>query len=294
MNAFAYTAPASVDELLTTLAEAAASQKRSQILAGGTDLLVQMKTIDPQPRLIVDIKKIPEATQIRINGSQVSIGAAVPSATLNRHTKLCQLLPGLTEAAYLIGSSQIQSRASIGGNLCNASPAGDTIPALIAHDAMCVVRGASGERRIKAADFATGVQKNCLADDECLLALEINLPAGRMGDAYMRFTPRTEMDIAVVGVGVRLTLDEAGCITDARLSIGAMAVTVLHVEAAAAALIGSKGTDDALAAAASVARAAGSPISDKRGSADFRRKIAAVLTKRTVATAYQRALARSS
>lgn len=289
MSAFAYQSPSSIEELLATLADAKSSHSSSRILAGGTDLLVQMKNLVQSPELLIDIKRVPEAMQIKVNAQQIIIGTAVPSATIYRHQEVRQCLPGLTEAAYLIGSSQIQSRASIGGNLCNASPAGDTIPALIVNAAMCHIKGASGERRIKVEDFITGVQQNCLDADEFLLALEIEKPAQRTADAYQRFTPRTEMDIAVVGVGVRLVLDDENRITHARVGVGAVAITALLVEKAAKALIGSKLEDDALEAAAAEVAAGGSPISDKRGSADFRRRIAAVLTKRVAKIAYQRA-----
>lgn len=294
MSTFAYKSPGSLEELLATLAEAKVSQTHSQIMAGGTDLLVQMKTLDQSPQLLVDIKRVPEAMQIKINDQQIVIGAGVASAVLNRNDELCRCLPGLIESAYLIGSSQIQSRASLGGNLCNASPAGDTIPALIANNAVGLIRGATGERRIKVEDFVTGVQRNCLESDEVLLALEIEQPSKLTADAYQRFTPRTEMDIAVVGVAVRLTLDDGGRITNARVAVGAVAITALLVEDAAKALIGSQLEAESLEAAAIAVAAAGTPISDKRGSADFRRKIAKVLTKRVAKVAYQRAKASRS
>lgn len=291
MRAFHYSAPTSVDELLGTLADAKAKGDQTHILAGGTDLLVQMKTANRAPQQVVDIKGVPEATEVNITKQRIYIGAAVSAARLTRDAELRKLLPGLMEATYLIGSSQIQSRASIGGNLSNASPAGDTIPSLIALNARCLIKSVNGERQIKAEDFVVGVQRNCLEAGECLLGIEIDLAQSPTADAYMRFTPRTEMDIAVVGVGVSLILDQQGVCTAARIGLGAVAKTALCAERAASALVGSKLELPALQAAAEAATETGTPISDKRGTAIFRRKITAVLTKRVASAAYQRAQA---
>lgn len=294
MGAYGYVAPTSLDEMLGLLSEHAGSGKRAQVIAGGTDLLVQMRSIDRGPRTILDIKKLDETNRLTLDGDQIFIGAALSSAVLNENEALASLLPGLLEAADLIGSTQIQGRATLGGNLCNASPAGDTIPAMIAVGAVCVIAGKSGTRRLPVEDFVTGVGSNALADDEFLLGLEIPTPQGRTADAYLRFIPRTEMDIAVAGCGVALTLDESGTCTAARVAIGAVAPTALLVPAAADALIGTAADDAALAAAGAACSEAASPISDKRGTVEYRRKVVAVLCRRAAASARDRAAARQA
>lgn len=294
MGAFAYLAPASVDEALTVLGEHAKAGRRVQCLAGGTDLLVQMRGPDREPRTLLDLKKLAETNRLDIGAQEIFIGAAVPSSVLNENSELVGLLPGLMEAADLIGSTQIQGRATIGGNLCNASPAGDTIPALIAAGAVCVIagHGANGAatRELPVEQFPVGVGRNALQPGEFLIGLKIPRPAARSGDAYLRFIPRTEMDIAVAGCGVAVTLDGDGTCTAARVAIGAVAPTALLVPAAAAALIGSKLDAAALQAAGAACTAAASPISDKRGSAEYRLKVIAVLCRRAAAIARDRAL----
>jgi carbon-monoxide dehydrogenase medium subunit len=212
----------------------------------------------------------------------------VPAAKAKAFPLVAEAFPGLAHAIDLIGSSQIQGRASLGGNLCNASPAGDTIPALIANGFEAQILTAGGLRTLPVEAFVTGVGKNALASGEVLLALKAPVPGPRSGDAYQRFTPRTEMDIAVVGVGARLTLDDAGVIASARIALGAVAPQAFLAEAAGAALVGTRGEPEALEAAAAAAMAAAKPISDKRGSADFRRRICGVLVKRVVAQALER------
>ncbi|MCY4656149.1 MAG: xanthine dehydrogenase family protein subunit M [Gammaproteobacteria bacterium] len=291
MSSYSYAAPTSVDEAVEVLATNAASGQRTQCLAGGTDVLVQMSSVDREPRLLVDVKHIEETNAIDIGNNEIYIGAAIPSAILNENEELKALLPGLIESADLIGSTQIQGRASIGGNLCNSSPAGDTIPALIAVGAQCVIAGPDGTREVATEDFITGVGTNCMSDSEFLLGLKIPRPGARTSDAYLRFIPRTEMDIAVAGAGVALTLDENGVCTAARVSIGAVAPTALLVQEAADALIGTNVDDVALQAAADACSAAASPISDKRGTVVYRRKVVGVLCKRAGAIARDRASA---
>ena len=289
MGAFAYAAPTSVDEAVALLKEHASAGVRTQILAGGTDLLVQLQGLDKEPRALIDVKKISDVTELQIGDQETFIGAAVASAVLNENARLKALFPGLLEAADLIGSTQIQGRASIGGNLCNASPAGDRIPAMIACGAVCVIAGDGGRRELPVEDFVTGVGSNALAAGEMLVGLKLPNPSSGASSAYLRFIPRTEMDIAVAGCGVALTLDEAGVCTDARVAIGAVAPTALLVPEAAAALIGSKVDDDALQAAGAACSAAASPISDKRGTVEYRRKVVGVLCRRAAAIAAQRA-----
>ena len=292
MGAYAYLAPTNVADALAMLGDAASAGARAQMLAGGTDVLVQMRSIDKGPRTFVDVKHIAEANDVRIGAEEVFIGAGVASAVLNENAELKRLLPGLIESADLIGSTQIQGRATIGGNLCNSSPAGDTIPALIACGAVCQVASPGGNREVPVEDFVTGVGQNVLAATEFLIGLRIPRPQGRTADAYLRFIPRTEMDIAVCGAGVALTLDAGGTCTAAKVAIGAVAVTALPVPDAAAALVGTKVDDDALAAAAAASSALARPITDKRGTVEYRRKVVGVLTKRAGAIARERAAAR--
>ena len=196
MGGYAYVAPGSIDEAVAVLTEHAGQGKRAQILAGGTDLLVQMQSLDNSPRTIVDIKQIAETNRLDIGASETFIGAAIPSAVLNENNDLKAMFPGLLESADLIGSTQIQGRASIGGNLCNSSPAGDTIPAMIVDAGICVIAGSAGTRELAVEDFVTGVGTNVLEDGEFLVGLKFPNPAPRTADAYLRFIPRTEMDIA--------------------------------------------------------------------------------------------------
>ncbi|MCS5567565.1 MAG: xanthine dehydrogenase family protein subunit M [Pseudomonadales bacterium] len=289
MGDYAYAAPTSVKEALSVLESQANDGQRTQILAGGTDVLVQMRSVDKEPRTLVDIKHIAETNELSIGADEIFIGAAIPSAALNENDELKGLLPGLIEAADLIGSTQIQGRATIGGNLCNSSPAGDTIPALVAVSAVCVIASPGGSREVDVGDFVTGVGQNCLESNEFLVGLKIPRPGNNSADAYLRFIPRTEMDIAVAGAGVALTLDDGGTCTAARVAIGAVAPTVLLVEAAASALVGTKVDDDALNAAAAACSEAASPITDKRGTVEYRKKVVGVLCKRAGGIARDRA-----
>ena len=288
MQGFAYEAPSSLDALRARLAAAQGAGELTQVLAGGTDLLVQMKQGQRAPGLILDIKRVGETQALTVDGDSLTIGASVPAAKAKAFPLVAEAFPGLAHAIDLIGSSQIQGRASLGGNLCNASPAGDTIPALIANGFEAQILTAEGLRTLPVEAFVTGVGKNALASGEVLLALKAPVPGPRSGDAYQRFTPRTEMDIAVVGVGARLMLDDAGVIASARIALGAVAPQAFLAEAAGAALVGTRGEPEALEAAAAAAMAAAKPISDKRGSAGFRRRICGVLVKRVVAQALER------
>ena len=292
MGAYAYHAPTNVAEALSQLGAAADVGTRTQMLAGGTDVLVQMRSVDKGPRTFVDVKGIAEANELRIRDDEIFIGAAIASAELNENEQLKAALPGLIEAADLIGSTQIQGRCTIGGNLCNSSPAGDTIPALIACGAVCVIASPDGTKEVATEDFVTGVGTNVLTPRDFLVGFKIPAPKGKTADAYLRFIPRTEMDIAVCGAGVALTLDDGGTCTAAKVAIGAVAITALPVPDAAAALVGTKVDDAALAAAAAASSALAKPITDKRGTVEYRRKVVGVLTKRAGAIARDRAAAR--
>ena len=290
MGAYAYARPTSVEEAVSVLASAAEAGRRTQMLAGGTDVLVQMRSVDRDPRTLVDVKHIAETNRVEIGSDEVFVGAAVPSGVLNENEELKAIFPGLLESADLIGSTQIQGRASIGGNLCNSSPAGDTIPAIIAAGGACVIAGPSGTREVACEDFLTGVGTNVLGDTEFLLGMRFPRPPARSGDAYLRFIPRTEMDIAVAGAGVALHLDADGNCVHARVAIGAVAPTALLVPAAGEALVGTRVDDAALAAAGAACSAAASPITDKRGTVEYRIKVVGVLCRRAGAIARDRAL----
>jgi len=286
-----YAAPTSLEQAVGLLREAG---PEARILAGGTDLLAQMKS-GPNgrvaPRLVVDVKRIPELLELRLEEDGLTVGAAVCGMALREAAGLRALWPGLLEAAELIGSEQIQGRASLGGNLCNASPAADTVPALLVDRAVCSVAGPSGERRIPVEEFCTGPGQTQLAPGELLVALFVPRPAPRSADAYLRLIPRSEMDIAVVGVAVQLTLAADGRCMDARIALGAVAPKALLVPEAARALVGTQLEDAALEAAAAAARAAARPQDDMRGTIAYRTHVVGVLTRRATRIAAQRAAA---
>lgn len=288
MDVLAFRAPASVDEAVALLG----AEPRAFTLGGGTDLLVQMRSGLRHPQTVVDIKRIPALSGIHIGEHAASIGAATPCALIARHAGLRSLWPGVVEAAGLIGSKQVQGRASLGGNLCNASPAADSVPALVASRARVRIAGPDGERWLAVEEVASGPGRTVLGRGEFVVAFELPMPAPREADAYLRFIPRTEMDIAVVGAGASVRLDANGRCLEARVALGAVAPTVIRVPEAEAALIGSGLDETALAACVAAVRAACSPISDKRGTAEFRRHVAGVLAKRAVLEAASRASAR--
>ncbi|MFK7915360.1 MAG: xanthine dehydrogenase family protein subunit M [Pseudomonadales bacterium] len=280
-----YESPATTKEAVALLAK---EKGPAFVLAGGTDLLVRLKTGAVEPALVVDIKRIADMTTIKALKSSFRIGAAVSGAEVGRNKALCKAWPGLVEATNLIGSDQIQGRATMVGNLCNASPAADSVPAMIAAGAKAIVVGKRGRRNVPVEDIITGPGKTSLKKGEVIEGITVAKPGRRSADAYLRFTPRTEMDIAVVGVGINLTL-ERGVIRKARVCLGAVAPTPVLVPAAAKALIGSKLDDAALAALAAACSDACNPIDDKRGTAAYRIRVAGVLAQRAAKIAYQRA-----
>ena len=259
------------------------------VLAGGTDLLVKMKAGVVAPDLIVDIKAIKGIKEIKKTATGFTIGAAVPCAALDENTALVKAWPGVVEAANLIGSKQVQGRCTMAGNLCNASPAADSVPALIAAGAKVVITSSKGSRKLAVEDVPAGVGRNNLKKGEFITAIELPKRAPKSGDAYLRFIPRTEMDIAVVSCAVNLTIDGKGVITKARVSLGAVAITALLVKEAAKAIIGTKLDDATKAKLADICSAACKPINDKRGTVEFRIKVAGVLARRAAETAYARA-----
>lgn len=261
----------------------------ARVLAGGTDLIVQMKAEMVEPTVLVDIKRIAETREIKFGPDQIRIGAAVTGAELGENTQFKTMWPGVVEAVELIGSDQVQGRATIGGNLCNASPAADSVPALIAAAATVEIAGPAGTREIPVEQFLTGPGKTVLAPGEFVTALILPNPPERAGDAYLRFIPRTEMDIAVVGAGLSLALNPDGTCAAARLALGAVAPTARLVEATADIMVGNKLEDNVLAALSKAASETCSPIDDKRGTIEFRTKVAGVLACRTAKIAWQRA-----
>ncbi len=281
-----YEAPHTLDQAVALLAGA---QGEARVLAGGTDLLVQMKTEIIAPDLLVDIKHIAELREIKEESGAFRIGAAVTGAELKENAKLKSMWPGLVEAANLIGSTQIQGRASMGGNLCNGSPAADSVPALIAAGAKASVVGPGGRREVPVEDVMIGPRRLSLAKGEIVASFLLPAKPARTGDAYLRFIPRTEMDIAVVGCGICLTLDGSGTCTSARVALGAVAPRPLLVAPAAAALVGSKIDEAALAKLEKAARAACQPIDDKRGTREYRIEVAGVIARRAALIALERA-----
>ena len=281
-----YERPSSLKEAVDLVAAAGGT---ATIMAGGTDVLVRMKGGFVEPDLIVDIKSIEDLRSVSQTDAGFRIGAAVPCAVLGETAALKAAWPGVVEAANLIGSKQVQGRCTIAGNLCNASPAADSVPALVAAGAKAVIVGPKGTRTVDVAEIPTGPGKTSLSKGEIIEAITLDARPPRSGDAYLRFIPRTEMDIAVVGVGVNLTLDADGKIESARVALGAVAPTVLLVAEAAQAIVGTKLEDTALEALAAACSAACRPIDDKRGTIEFRKKVAGVLARRAAAAAYQRA-----
>ena len=281
-----YEAPESLDAAVALLSGEAGL---ARLLAGGTDLLVQLRAGLVEPDLVVDVKHIPEMRAITAEDGGFRIGAAVAGAELGEHAGVGKAWPGVVEATELIGSTQIQGRASIGGNLCNASPAADSVPALMAARAVVAVAGPNGRREAPVEDIATGPGETSLAKGEIVVSIFLPARPPRSGDAYLRFIPRTEMDIAVVGAGVSLTLDEGGVCQDARVALAAVAERVLLVGEAADALIGTTVDAAALANLAAAASAACRPIDDVRGTKEFRIKVAGVLARRAAEKARERA-----
>jgi CO/xanthine dehydrogenase FAD-binding subunit len=281
-----YEAPETLEGAVALLAGATGE---ALILAGGTDLLVQMRADVVDPALIVDIKKIAETRTVTEEKGGWRIGAAVTGAELKEHPRLKQVWPGVVEAANLIGSTQVQGRATMGGNLCNGSPAADSVPALIAAGAVATLAGPQGRRDLPVEDVMLGPRKLALRKGEIVASFLLPPRAPRSSDAYLRFIPRTEMDIAVVGAGVSLTLDGAGTITAARVSLGAVAPRVLLVPDAAQAMVGTRLDEVAQRRLEAAARAACRPIDDKRGTMEFRIDVAAVLTRRAALIALDRA-----
>lgn len=286
MSEIRYERPKTAEAAVALLA---AAKGPARVLAGSTDLLIQMRSGRLEPELLVDIKGIAEMTSIVAENGGFRLGAAVTCMELIEHEGFSRAWPGVTDGVKLIGSIQVKGRATVGGNVCNASPAADSVPALIAAGASASILGPSGRRELRVEDIAAGPGKTSLAKGEIVTAFVLPRRSPRSGDAYLRFTPRTEMDIAVVGVGVNLTLDDKGVCTQARVCLGAVAERALLVPEAAATLIGTKVDATALVRLAAAASAACRPIDDKRGTKEFRIKVAGVLARRAAQIALERA-----
>ncbi len=281
-----YERPSSLKDATRLLAEAGG---QAYVLAGGSDLLVRMKGGFIEPDLVVDIKAIKGLSEIRKSSKGFSIGAAVPCAVLAESAALKNAWPGVVEAANLIGSKQIQGRCTIAGNLCNASPAADSVPALVAANAKVVIAGPAGKRTIAVDKVLKVPGSTSLRTGEIVEAILLDKRLSRSADAYLRFIPRTEMDIAVVGAAVNLSLDAKGVVNSARIALGAVAPTAILVPRASTAIIGTKLGEAALDGLAEACSVACRPIDDKRGTIEFRRKVAGVLVRRAARIAYKRA-----
>jgi CO/xanthine dehydrogenase FAD-binding subunit len=277
--------PRSVDEVLRVLSERGPDAK---LLAGGTDLLPQMKNGAVKPACVVDLSGVERVRTLRAEGGGLRVGAAVSARTLERDATTRKTYTSLSESGALVGSVQVRNLATLGGNLCNAAPSADMAPPVLALEAEAVIAGPRGERRVPIAEFFAGVRRTVLGPDEILLELVIPSPGARSGGHYLRHTPRRELDIAVVGVASQLTLSDGVC-AKARIALAAVAPVPLRATAAEQALEGKPVTPEAIERAAELAVGAAKPISDQRGSADYRRHLVRVLTRRTLRTAFERA-----
>jgi len=288
MQAFEYVSAHTVAEIGELLAS---SDGKAKVLCGGTDLLVQLRENRARAGLLVDVKNIPELTDIRYEpGEGIWIGAAASCFTISHDASVLENYPGLVDAVGLIGGTQIQYRASVGGNLCNASPAADSIPALIVHEATCIIAGKEGEREVPVEEFCTAPGKTLLGPGEFLLGVKVPPPKVNFGAGYLRFIPRNEMDIAVVGAGASIILDGAGKnFLSARIALGAVSPTPLFVSEAGDFLAGKEVTQENIREAADIAQAAARPITDLRGTAEYRKHLCAVLTRRALESAVERA-----
>ena len=261
----------------------------ARILAGGTDVMVQLRSGVVEPDLMIDIKHIAGLRDIVPEAGGFRVGAAVSGAELGEHSGVRALWPGVVEGAELIGSTQIQGRATMAGNLCNGSPAADAVPGLLTAGAIARIAGPDGERDCPVEEIPVGPGKTSLAKGEFVMSFLLPARPERSGDAYLRFIPRTEMDIAVCSAAVSLTLGADGKVAEARVALGAVAPTVRLVEAAAASIVGTALDDGALAELQAACSAACAPIDDKRGTIAFRTKVAGVLAKRAALIAFERA-----
>ena len=288
MEAFDFVSPSSIDEAVSILNE---HGDRARIIAGGTDILVMMRAGRRLADVVVDVKGIPEVNQVTItDGGGLTLGAAVPCYQIYQNEAVASAYPGLIDCATLIGGIQIQGRASIGGNLCNAAPSGDSIPAVIAYSGVCNIAGPNGTRQLPAEQFCTAPGQNALQQGEMLVSISFPAPAANSGANYQRFIPRNEMDIAVAGVGSSVVLDASGQnFVSGRVALASVAPTPVFSQAAGDSLAGKPVSDEAIREASELAAADARPITDMRGTIRQRIHLIGVLTRRTLNIAVERA-----
>ena len=281
-----YEAPTSVREAVDLLNEAGDGARP---LAGGTDILVQLRGRAYDLDLLVDVKSVPELNELTYDPDNgLTIGAAVPCYRIYGNSTVRRVYPGIVDAANIIGGTQIQGRASLGGNLCNAAPSADSVPAMIAYNGVARISGPNGSREVALEDFCTGVRQTVLERGEVLVAMHFPTPAANSGANYIRFIPRNEMDIAVAGAGVSVELDN-GNIKSARVTLASVAPTPLFVSEAGEAVAGKPATEETVRIASGLARDAAVPITDMRGTIEYRKHLCEVLTRRAMMTAIERA-----
>lgn len=287
MQDFSYISAKTVPEAVALLDE---NGEKARILAGGTDLIVNVREGRRDVDLMIDVKSVPEVNVLDYDANAgLTLGAAVECYKIYAVDAICDAYPGLIDATKIIGGTAIQGRAAVGGNLCNASPAADCIPPLIVLGATCVIAGPNGERELPVEQFCTAPGQTALEKGEMLVSLKIPAPASNSSSFYLRFIPRNEMDIAVVGAGASVTLDDAKqTIVSARIALAAVAPTPLFAEEASALLAGREVSDAAIDEAAQAAQAIARPISDMRGTAEQRTHLVGVLTRRALNGAIQR------
>jgi carbon-monoxide dehydrogenase medium subunit len=288
LQAFDYVRAQSVDEVVSLLSQ---NGDQARVLSGGTDLLVALREGRRQAKLVIDVKGLPETSQIEYSAQGgLKFGASVPCHRLYSNKEVAAAYPGLMDSAHLIGGVQIQGRASIGGNLCNASPAADSIPVLIAQSAICIIAGPNGTRELPVEDFCVAPGRTSLQNGEFLVAIKLPPKKANSGAAYLRFIPRYEMDIAVVGAGAYVELDESrNNFVAARVSLGAVAPKPLFVKEAGDSLAGKPVNAANIEAAAKIAQDAAKPITDMRGTAEYRKHLSAVMARRAIEKAIERA-----
>ncbi len=280
--------PQTIDEAVKLLAD---SNGQAKPLAGGTDLIVQLRVGDPRVNAnnVIDIKGIPELNELSYDAKNgLTIGAAVPLYKIYNDANVKKYYPAIIDSASLIGGTQIQGRASLGGNLCNAAPSGDGIPNLIAHGAIATIVGPNGTREANVEDICIGPRKTSIEDNELLVSINFPINPSGFGASYLRFIPRNEMDIAVAAAGVSVVI-ENGKFTNARVSLASVAPTPLFVKEAGDALIGKSVSSESIGEAAVLAKNAATPISDMRGTAEYRKHLCEVLTQRALDAAIERA-----
>ena len=286
LKSFNYARPKTLQEAAGLMAE---HGEQGRPLAGGTDLLVQMRVGRRQPDWVIDVKDVPELNELRLDAQGgLTLGAAVPCHAIYDNTEVIRAYPALNDVASMIGGTQIQGRASIGGNLCNSAPSADAIPALIAMGVQGRVVGSGGDREVAVEDFCTAPGQNVLQPGELLVSLRFPPPAANSGAHYLRFIPRNEMDIAVAGAGASVIL-ENGNFQSARIALASVAPTPLFVKEAGDALSGQPVTDESIQKAALIAKEAARPITDMRGTIAYRKHLCEVLTRRALNVAVERA-----